>query len=248
MRRAGVIRAAALLALCVAAPAGLARAAQEPARTFEALLAARDYVALGEALEREYLAGRGAAARAWQERRLREGASAYLGFVYSRELMRAALNAPARQQPALREKAALVALYTMAVLTIDGPRCADPSAPVRRSEQLFDLAEQAYAWAAALPRARRERLIDRALELEQATAALRDRDDFICLGGAEDLAEAMQDPRTRVEEKPGGGLTVVPGSRAPARFNDAEEARQTQALARRTIRADLCRMLEQMRS
>lgn len=213
------------------------------------LLEHKQYAALGHALEREHEAGRGGVARGWQDRRLRDGASAYLGFVYSRELMRSAARGAARQKARRREQAAFVAIYTMAVLTIDGPRCADVSAPSARSEQLFDHAAEAFSWAAAMPEVRRDRIIDAALALEQATAVLRRDDDFICQGGAEDIARALQDPRTRIEAHRDAdrGLTVTPGAPAAARFADPEASRSLQALARRTIRADLCRMLDQMR-
>ena len=225
-----------------------APASQKMIDQFDDLLDHKQYAALGDALEREHDAGRGRLARGWQDRRLRDGGSAYLGFVYSRELMRSAARSARRDRARLREQASLVAIYTMAVLTIDGPRCADASAPSQRSEQLFDLAAEAFAWAAAMPEDRRDRIIDEALALEQATAPLRRDDDFICLGGAEHIARALQDPASRVEPRDGDGVTVTPGRSMAARFADPATARPMQALARRTIRADLCRMLDQMRT
>ncbi|GHE65377.1 hypothetical protein GCM10019059_26400 [Camelimonas fluminis] len=216
---------------------------------FDDLLDHKQYAALGDALEREHDAGRGRLARSWQDRRLRDGGSAYLGFVYSRELMRSAARSAPRDRTRLREQASLVAIYTMAVLTIDGPRCADASAPSARSEQLFDLAAEAFSWAAAMPEGRRDRMIDEALALEQATAPLRRDDDFICLGGAEHIARALQDPASQVESRGGdAGVTVTPGRSMAARFADPATTRPMQALARRTIRADLCRMLDQMKT
>lgn len=238
---------------------------------FDDLLEHKQYAALGDALEREHHAGRGRLSRGWQDRRMRDGGSAYLGFVYSRDLMRSAARSAQRERARLREHAALVAIYTMALLTIDGPRCADASAPSMRSEQLFDLAAEAFSWAAAMPQQRRDRIIDQALALEQETAPHRRNDDFICLGGAEALARALQDPATRLDPpgslerqndqerqsgdsggvedgRAGHGVTVTPGSPVEAEFADPETSRPMQALARRTIRADLCRMLDQMKS
>lgn len=221
--------------------------------TLDHLLTDKQYAALGEALEREHKAGRGRVARDWQDRRLRDGGSAYLGFVYSRELMRSAAQAAARQQPGVRERAAFIAIYTMAVLTIDGPRCADAAAPSVRSEQLFDLAAEAFSWAADMPQDRRDRVIDDALALERATAYMRRDDAFICLGGA---GNPTPDPEERASRNDGHAATgpadadapAAPGEPVDAQFAGEDASRPLQALARRTIRADLCRMLDQMRS
>lgn len=270
LSRLGIIsRRLAVLVTCGAllAVAGPAVASQAPASSqttrqqlvdrFDDLLEHKQYAALGEALEREHHAGRGRLSRGWQDRRIRDGGSAYLGFVYSRDLMRSAARSVKggrsawREREKLREHAALVAIYTMALLTIDGPRCADASAPSVRSEQLFDLAAEAFSWAAAMPERQRDRIIDQALALEQETAPHRRNDDFICLGGAEAVAQALQDPASRLEPKDGDaahGVTVTPGNPVEAQFADPEKSRPMQALARRTIRADLCRMLDQMKS
>lgn len=249
------VRAALAAAMMLGCASGAATAqtippaSQKVVDRFDDLLDHKQYAALGDALEREHDAGRGRLARGWQDRRLRDGGSAYLGFVYSRELMRSATRSAPRDRARLREQASLVAIYTMAVLTIDGPRCADASAPSARSEQLFELAAEAFSWAAALPEGRRDRIVDEALALEQTTAPLRRDDDFICLGGAEHIARALQDPASRVEPRGGeDGVTVTPGRSMAARFADPAATRPMQALARRTIRADLCRMLDQMKT
>jgi hypothetical protein len=93
----------------------------------------------------------------------------------------------------LQAQAALMALYTVALIRMDGLACGDTTAPSRRFDQLLNgPAGLALRYAAKLEPEKQAQMIKLAVGLEAATASRRPaEDETLCRGGMEELKAGM---------------------------------------------------------
>ena len=159
-----------------------------PAR-LEALLAERDYVALGRTIRDVSRQADLNSDLDWLRAKMVEGNSAFVSMLYSRLLWVAAAGLPETQRHQLRQTAVMATLYAQAAITIDGARCGDRSAPQHRSEQLLSWNPEIWPFIAALSAEERQHIVDIAVMGERRTADRRDAIgdvDFLCRAGLEE--------------------------------------------------------------
>jgi hypothetical protein len=101
-----------------------------------------------------------------------------------------------------------VGLYALQQIEIDGKRCADPSAPEHRLDQLTPGRAPVWQYVLSLPEQTRRDLAFEALKLEARTAKLRRDDPVLCSGGAANIAQALRDDRTPLTPQSGGHRDV----------------------------------------
>jgi hypothetical protein len=191
-RRAG---AASLNRLVGAALGALLIAAggDEPARHYDLLLAAHDYGTLAtqlkqgmetEALLRPTLA--------WEQQRVMEGSSIFIGAMYALDLLAAGRDGSAESG----ENAVIVALYTLAAIETDGVKCIDPAAGAARRQQFARILAPVWPELRKLPDDRVVRDLARALAEEKTRADARPPDDYLCRGRTADISDALADAVT----------------------------------------------------
>jgi hypothetical protein len=155
-----------------------------PYADLDALLAARSWNRLGEALSQPGTIEDAWKRLNWLKTRVENGAGFFVSILYARDLW-AIGNLQKVDNPALdlRESAAVISLYTYELIVIDGSKCEDRSAPRNHLAQLFKSRAAALAFLKQQPRELKSKMVDLAIGLEQKTAPLRADDDLICRGG-----------------------------------------------------------------
>lgn len=187
----GILAAAAQ----VSAPAGAAAQNQvspehAPA-ALDALLAARDYMGLGARIRDVSRQPDLVSDLDWLKERTMEGNSAFVTMLYSRLLWSASAGLPPAPARSWRQTSAMMTLYAMAAMIVDGSRCGDRSAPANRSQQLLGWNREIWPFIRSLSEEERQTLIGLAILLEQRTAARRDATgdvDFLCRAGLEETS------------------------------------------------------------
>jgi hypothetical protein len=146
---------------------------------------------------------------AWEELQVVQGASVYFSLRYMDDLWFRVSSLPdGPTTQSVRRFAGVVGLYALQQIEIDGPRCADPSAPGHRLDQLTQGRGPVWQYVLALPEVTRRDLAVEALKLEARTAGLRRDDPVLCSGGAADLARALHDDKTELGAGSGGHRDV----------------------------------------
>ncbi len=165
----------------------------------------------------------------WEQSRIFDGAGLTVVLAYANTLWRVAAAVPEEDGRELKDSAALYSLYALHLVSLDGVKCADDSAPDNRFTQVLAQAQPMLAYLRLLSRADRMNVGSLSLALERATAALRPNDATICSGG---LAQYGQD------QAAGGAKTAyVPG------FKDADVWRPDQDKRRQALPPELTRFL-----
>ena len=106
----------------------------------------------------------------------------------------------------------MMALYSLALVAVDGVKCADKSAPGRHYETSSCSTAMNCA-AADAPVVTRNNIIVAALGLETKTATLRGNDIYLCRFGLEETQYSLKkhegEPETEAPPQPGQfGRTV----------------------------------------
>jgi hypothetical protein len=176
------------------------------------------YPQLLQTLERVSTAEEVSRSLDWSKRSLFvEAKTVAVAYPYSRNLMRIAGAAPPESKVSeLKDTAAMAIVYALAVISVDGHKCADTSAPGHWMTKT--IADWAPLWRdlAAMPAQRRDSVVDLALRLETMTFAKRQPDPFICSGGARTFANADFSKAVEVPTPPGeiGRTFVLPNDPA----------------------------------
>jgi hypothetical protein len=190
----------------------------------------------------------------WSRDHLMAGGTVFIGLPYAVNLWRVAASAPAgSRMQELKETSATVGLYGLAVILVDGNRCADRSSPGERSSEWIASFREPLRHAAALPQEGRERLVQSAVAMESGIAPRRREDPWLCGAGRERLAAAlatMKDSGEQPQEVPtpfgGAGrawaLREPPGW-APS-FVGHEQSAADEAAARAALPGALGALLE----
>jgi hypothetical protein len=186
--------AAALVFLLLAAPAQ----AQAPA-DLDRLYAAGKY---RDVVQRMFEPGDNAEARAvlgWAQARVQGAAPHVLSVAYSDLLWNIGEG---QSNDSLREESALVLLYAVLAVGVDGAKCADAAAADARVRQILSTRQDRIAFARGLAPDRRKYLRESAVALEQSTASRRPEDRDICASGPEEIARQLATPGTVTREQP----------------------------------------------
>jgi hypothetical protein len=137
----------------------------------------------------------------------------------------------------LRRGALAQLLYTYAVLSVDGVRCADPTAPQAHRDQISRFTQELNRSTDALSIPERLGAIEAAMRQERELAPVRDLDPQLCRGGVAELTAALTahpDRTTTTGPQPGypGANVMVPidPSRPPAYSDSAQWAARQQTV------------------
>lgn len=185
----------------------------------------------------------------WERRRIYGGANIAVAFAYLTDLQRT--TPPGPRGDGVRDTQVMMAAYVFAVVRADGARCADPTAPAKRMQQLVEQNPDVMAHAAKLPKDRRETAKYIALISEIATAPVRKNDSVLCAPPVQEgLLGIMQGLLTEAE-KPGqmkctqgdlGKDCVLPSP--AAKFRPETEWRSGRDAARKALPDDMDRFLK----
>ncbi len=186
----------------------------------------------------------------WMQARLFQGGGFFVGFAYMRALWQLAGAMPEAQSAGLKQNAAAIYLYDLGLTAVDGPRCADPSAPEHCRDQLLQTDRAILDYLRGLPLADRMRIGTIAVSIEAATASVRGDDYVLCSGGLDQIAAGLKaNGKKSLPQVPGApgrvGKTyaVPPPPDYTPRFVPVAVAAPKQAVARRELPVMLTRLL-----
>lgn len=161
--------------------------------SYDRLFSTHDYGRLAAALKQGMETGATALPTlAWEQRRVAAGSSVFLSAQYALDLLAATRGGadPVRDVKT-RESAVVLGLYTMAAIETDGMKCADPAAAVARRRQFAVILTPVWAELRKLPDESVAVALTQALVQEQAKAAARAPDDYLCRGRTADIPDVL---------------------------------------------------------
>jgi hypothetical protein len=203
---------------------------------FEKLAAHGDFFELGKRLDGAKSLDEVNRDMDWEELQIVQGDTLFFNFVYIDSLWGLGGKYPEPMGGITKRFAGVMALYTAQQIMIDAPRCADPSAPDHRMDQLTIGRGDVWRYVMSLPEVTRRDLAVEALKLEARTAKLRREDVTLCSGGmAEINARLARDPalaNKQLTPGSGGRVDLPPGPTMPPQFVDAKTAAPKQAAIR----------------
>jgi hypothetical protein len=166
--------------------AGTAAPAPAPDNArLDELLWSKDYSKLGQALNSTRLDRR----LDWLKDRLLGGGTVFLAPHYVNALWMAGVReGETNPNKDMRVTAGLIALYALQVMSIDGARCEDSSAPGDRAVQFLTNFRPVNDHLRKQPIETRLKVVDVALKMERSTAPKRKDDDWLCRGGLAEMA------------------------------------------------------------
>ncbi len=134
----------------------------------------------------------------WERSRIYDGAGFAVSLAYMMDLWRVAPALPADPSKAhgdtadgLRQTAVAFALYNVALVQLDGTRCADSSAPSHRIDQLIQYGAPIFAYGRAMSADDRATAVRVATHVERATASVRTDDPVLCSGGLAEIRQGL---------------------------------------------------------
>ena len=142
----------------------------------------------------------------WESSRLYDGAGFLAAYAYMNDLWRLGSASDGATGEGLKGSAAMAFLYAFDLVAVDGVKCADPSAPAHRTDQLIGQNPEIVRYIHGLPLAARVQIADISLAIELATADLRRDDAVLCSGGLAQIRQGL----AAQGDKP---LALVPNSR-----------------------------------
>ena len=247
--------AAVFAAMLAITPAVAQGQQQPPAATLpsdaelDALLAARNWNAIrvaivpansGEALSRS---------THWLQTRLLSGGGSLLGFLYATRLwaIGSAMNIEDPNQDS-RVTAGVIVLYTYELIVIDGAKCADPTAPSHRLDQLLMNYRPVVAYLKTKPDALKAKAVDLAIKLEKATSPRRTDDDLLCRDGMDQMRAGLAAGLTHEvpsdKNSPGKTVAVEAPPGYTPRFLPPDTYKPVQERARSEMPARLTKLLQ----
>lgn len=141
----------------------------------------------------------------WMREKVMTGAGVMLGFAYSKVLWSAGQQEESSDpMEDLRVTAAVITLYTLELIIIDGERCEDRSASSHRLDLLLEYSRPILLFLKAQPTEVKSKAIDLALRLERGTALLRKDDEVLCRAGLDEIKAGLEAGEVE-ETTPEGG-------------------------------------------
>ncbi|HZZ68118.1 MAG TPA: hypothetical protein VFE18_08080 [Phenylobacterium sp.] len=123
----------------------------------------------------------------WERSKVVNGGNFLFDIVYVNTLWKTANSLPEPAADQLRQTAVAFALYGLALVDLDGPRCKDPTAPARKVQQAMTNWAVIIRYGQSLPPQQQEVVKQVALKLEWATAPVRANDPVLCRGGMAEM-------------------------------------------------------------
>jgi hypothetical protein len=145
----------------------------------------------------------------WEELQVVQGGGVFYSLQYMNDLWFLAAKLPDEHTADVTKRfSGVIGLYAIQQIAIDGVRCADPSAPAHRMDQLTAGRGPTWQYVLSLPEVTRRDLAFEALKLETRTAKLRRNDPALCSGGLANMAKALGDDKTQLSPTFGGRRDV----------------------------------------
>lgn len=221
-----------------------------PADTeLDAMLAARNWNGLSAALQ-PLQADSIARVMKWLGAQIRtNGGTFLLDLAYTRDLWLAG-NARKVDDPMqdMRVTAATMALYSYAIVLIDGSKCDDVTALTERATLLLRTNAPIVAFLKAQPSQVQSSAIDVAIALEKKTAAQRKEDDLICRAGMAQMRAGLErGTQQEIPNQPGSvgkSIGVTPPADWTPKFAPPEVYKPKQEKARAEMAVTLRKLIE----
>jgi len=186
----------------------------------------------------------------WEQARVFQGAGFLVVYAYLDGLWRAGNALPGDSGEGLKGTAAMMLLYDASLIAVDGTRCADPSAPEHRRDQLFAQNRPLLDYLRGLPVAARMNYGSIALDIESATAGVRQPDYVLCSGGLDEIGAGLAAQGKRpLRQMPNAPASIGKTYAVPAapgfvpKFVEAKIWQPKQVAARQALPAELTRLL-----
>jgi hypothetical protein len=217
----------ALLALSLGAVSGNAadpsgpvtcmeRATKDPRPTckvvygkLDALLAAKDWNGLGQALAPTSDFDTFTATLDWLQERVISGRGGFfVATFYARNLWLIG-NSDKVEDPAkdLRMTAAMMTLYAFILIRVDGLESQDPSSPSHRLDQLIEQRGEVFRFLASKPKDVRDHVISNAVSMDRMLAPHREHnDDTLCNAGMTAMMSGLMSGQQREAPTPPGHI------------------------------------------
>jgi hypothetical protein len=128
----------------------------------------------------------------WERSKIVAGGNFLFDIGYVNALWKVAglLSPPVSDQ--MRQTAVAFALYGLALIDLDGPRCKDPTAPNQKLQLAMTNWSVILRYGQALSPQQQEAIKQVALKLEWATAPVRANDSVLCRGGLAEMQANLQ--------------------------------------------------------
>jgi hypothetical protein len=172
----------------------------------------------------------------WEDHKIYDGGGFYVAFAYAYDAWRLGEARKDVVGAIHKQRAGLAFLYAYDLIVVDGPKCADVSAPGHRFDQLMMQNAGILAFLKAQSQTVRYNFGSVSVDLEKATSELRQPDKVLCSGGLAQMSESLRAQHDKsLPTVPGnvGKTVLVPGSADfKPQFLDASVWQSKQAEAR----------------
>ncbi|HEX3363486.1 hypothetical protein [Phenylobacterium sp.] len=128
----------------------------------------------------------------WERLKVVSGGNILFDIAYVNTLWKTAGSMPAPASDQMRQTAVAFALYQLALIDLDGPRCKDPTAPAHKFQLAMTNWPMIFRYGQSLPPQDQEVVKQVALKLEWATAPVRANDPALCRGGLAEMQANLQ--------------------------------------------------------
>jgi hypothetical protein len=128
----------------------------------------------------------------WERLKVVNGGNILFDIAYVNTLWKTAGSMPAPASDQMRQTAVAFALYQLALIDLDGPRCKDPTAPAHKLQLAMTNWSMIFRYGQSLPSQDQEVVKQVALKLEWATAPVRANDPALCRGGLAEMQANLQ--------------------------------------------------------
>lgn len=126
----------------------------------------------------------------WSRSRLQAGGSVIIPLLEARLTWAIAQSNP--ETSPLAKTAAMLTLYGLVTIMVDGVKCADASAPADHRFQVLLKYKDIMEYLGRLPANEREDIVKAALTLEERTAPLRQNDNYLCRFGMAEMQYSLK--------------------------------------------------------
>ena len=230
------------------APTG--RSLPTDAATLDAMYVKGDFAALATRLSSRTDPREVALDLNWEQARMFDGGGFLVAYLYMTDLWRIGSADAGLGGDGLRQTAAMMMTYTLALVRLDGTKCVDVSAPAHRRDQLFARNAPVLRYLGTLPRATRMELGTVALAIEKATDPVRGADAVLCRGGLDEIIAGLKQQgdhplqqARRSPEAPGKTYLVPSDPNFAPRFLEQTDWQPKRAAARAALPEELTRFL-----
>jgi hypothetical protein len=147
----------------------------------------------------------------WERLKVVNGGNLLVDIAYVNTLWKTAGSMPAPASDQMRQTAVAFALYELALIDLDGPRCKDPTAPAHKFQLAMTNWPVIFQYGQSLPAQQQEVVNQVALKLEWATAPVRANDPILCRGGLAEMQANLRAGAKPRESPIPAAPNVLPG-------------------------------------